>query len=232
MARSPSRWWERLCRVPAEQRAVSTSPVFCMARTTADTICGERIRAWREASFLESWCTITAALFTTTWRERKRRRLTTACLSIWEGSASRCTAVGWAASSGVGGICTPSSRVSGNMAARTRCARVMAQPSMEGAEVVTPDWMPESSGGGPLPDCGMVLATFAAADRLLVRGELLGALVAVSWRERGQRYGRRAYMKTASRSTTCAGLWKGKPYSLCTRYLYNTSRFFISFTEV
>lgn len=28
---------------------------------------GERIMAWREASFLESWCTITAALFTTTW---------------------------------------------------------------------------------------------------------------------------------------------------------------------
>lgn len=66
IARSPSRWWERLCRVPAEQRAVSTSPVFCMARTTAETICGERISAWRDASFFDSWCTITAALFTTT----------------------------------------------------------------------------------------------------------------------------------------------------------------------
>ena len=41
-----------------------------------------------------------------------------------------------------------------------------------------------------------------------------------------------AYMKTASLSTTCAGLWKGKPYSLWTRYLYNTSKFFISFTDV
>lgn len=66
IARSPSRWWERLCKVPAEQRAVSTSPVFCIARTTAETICGERIRAWRDASFFDNWCTITAALFTTT----------------------------------------------------------------------------------------------------------------------------------------------------------------------
>lgn len=66
IARRPSRWWERLCKVPAEQRAVSTSPEFCMARTTAETICGERIRAWREASFFDNWCTITAALFTTT----------------------------------------------------------------------------------------------------------------------------------------------------------------------
>lgn len=66
IARSPSRWWERLCKVPAEQRAVSTSPVFCMARTTAETICGERIRACRDASFLDNWCTIIAALLTTT----------------------------------------------------------------------------------------------------------------------------------------------------------------------
>lgn len=57
-------------------------------------------------------------------------RLTTACFSIWEGSARRCTAVGWAASSWVGGIWMPSSKVSGNMAARTRWARVMAYPSM------------------------------------------------------------------------------------------------------
>lgn len=71
IARSPSRWWERLCNVPAEQRAVSTSPVFCMARTTAETICGERIRAWRDASFFDNWCTITAALFTTTYQQRQ-----------------------------------------------------------------------------------------------------------------------------------------------------------------
>lgn len=41
-----------------------------MVLTMADTIWGERIMAWREASFLESWCTITAALFTTTWTAR------------------------------------------------------------------------------------------------------------------------------------------------------------------
>lgn len=68
MASSPSLWWDRLCSVPAVQRAVSTSFVFCMVLTMADTIWGERMMAWREASFFESWWTITAALFTTTWR--------------------------------------------------------------------------------------------------------------------------------------------------------------------
>lgn len=68
IASSPSLWWERLCSVPAVQRAVSTSFVFCMVLTIADTIWGERMIAWREASFFESWLTITAALFTTTWK--------------------------------------------------------------------------------------------------------------------------------------------------------------------
>ena len=66
MANRPSLWWDRLWRVPAVQRAVSTSFVFCMVLTMADTIWGERMMAWRDASFLDSWCTITAALFTTT----------------------------------------------------------------------------------------------------------------------------------------------------------------------
>lgn len=74
MASRPSRWCERLCSVPAVQRAVSTSFVFCMVRTTADTICGERMMACRDASFLESWCTITAALFTTTCEGSPRSR--------------------------------------------------------------------------------------------------------------------------------------------------------------
>lgn len=74
MASRPSLWWERLCRVPEVQRAVSTSLVFCMVLTMADTICGDRMMAWREASFLESWCTITAALLTTTWWKKKKKQ--------------------------------------------------------------------------------------------------------------------------------------------------------------
>lgn len=66
MASSPSRWCERLCRMLVVQRAVSKSLVFCMARTTAATICGDCIRARRDASFLDSWFTIMAALLTTT----------------------------------------------------------------------------------------------------------------------------------------------------------------------
>jgi len=67
IASSPSLWWERLCSVPAVQRAVSTSFVFWMVLTIADTIWGERMMAWREASFFDSWWTITDALLTTTW---------------------------------------------------------------------------------------------------------------------------------------------------------------------
>ncbi len=47
-----------------------------MVLTMADTIWGERMMAWREASFLESWCTITAALFTTTWAGRVNDKCT------------------------------------------------------------------------------------------------------------------------------------------------------------
>lgn len=54
IANRPSLWWDRLWSVPAVQRAVSTSFVFCMVLTMADTICGERMMAWREASFFES----------------------------------------------------------------------------------------------------------------------------------------------------------------------------------
>lgn len=66
MESRPSRWCERLCRMLVVQRAVSRSLVLCMVRTTAATICGDCIRARREASFLESWFTIMAALLTTT----------------------------------------------------------------------------------------------------------------------------------------------------------------------
>lgn len=66
MASSPSRWWERLCRMLVVQRAVSRSLVFCMVRTTAATSWGEPISARRDASFLDSWFTIMAALVTTT----------------------------------------------------------------------------------------------------------------------------------------------------------------------
>ena len=75
MASKPSRWWERLCKVPAVQRAVSTSFVFCMVRTIADTIWGERMMACLEASFLESWWTITAALLTTTYNIHELRNI-------------------------------------------------------------------------------------------------------------------------------------------------------------
>lgn len=70
MASSPSRWWERLCRMLVVQRAVSRSLVFCMVRTTAATSWGEPIRARRDASFFDSWFTIMAALVTTTWRAK------------------------------------------------------------------------------------------------------------------------------------------------------------------
>lgn len=66
MASSPSRWWERLCRMLVVQRAVSRSLVFCMVRTTAATSWGEPISARRDASFFDSWFTIMAALVTTT----------------------------------------------------------------------------------------------------------------------------------------------------------------------
>lgn len=71
MERRPSRWCERLCRMLVVQRAVSRSLVLCMVRTTAATIWGDCIRARRDASFLESWLTIMAALLTTTWGERE-----------------------------------------------------------------------------------------------------------------------------------------------------------------
>lgn len=71
MESRPSRWCERLCRMLVVQRAVSRSLVFCMVRTTAATIWGDCIRARRDASFLESWLTIMAALLTTTWGEEK-----------------------------------------------------------------------------------------------------------------------------------------------------------------
>lgn len=67
MESRPSRWWERLCRMLVVQRAVSRSLVLCMVRTTAATIWDDCIRARRDASFLESWFTIMAALLTTTW---------------------------------------------------------------------------------------------------------------------------------------------------------------------
>ncbi len=71
MASSPSRWWERLCRMLAVARVVSMSDVFCMALTTAATICGDCIRARRDASLRVSWFTIIAALFTTTWSQER-----------------------------------------------------------------------------------------------------------------------------------------------------------------
>lgn len=73
MANSPSRWWERLCRMLVVQRAVSRSLVFCMVRTTAATSCGEPMSARLDASFLDSWFTIMAALVTTTWGQERRR---------------------------------------------------------------------------------------------------------------------------------------------------------------
>lgn len=40
------------------------------------------------------------------------------------------------------------------------------------------------------------------------------------------------YINTESFSTTWAGMSKGKPYNLWTRYLYNKSRFLFSFMDV
>lgn len=57
------------------QRAVSRSLVLCMVRTTAATIWGDCIRARRDASFLESWLTIMAALLTTTWGGERSRQV-------------------------------------------------------------------------------------------------------------------------------------------------------------
>lgn len=75
MESRPSRWCERLCRMLVVQRAVSRSLVLCMVRTTAATICGDCIRARRDASFLESWLTIMAALLTTTLGGERSRRV-------------------------------------------------------------------------------------------------------------------------------------------------------------
>ena len=73
----PALWWERLCRVPAAHLVVSASLLLDIALTRAATIWGEFMMACRLASFLESWWTIMAAWFTTTYnskRERERER--------------------------------------------------------------------------------------------------------------------------------------------------------------
>lgn len=80
MASSPSRWCERLCRMLAVARVVSMSDVFCMALTTAATICGDCIRARRDASLRVSWFTIIAALFTTTWSQERESKVKLLCL--------------------------------------------------------------------------------------------------------------------------------------------------------
>lgn len=65
MASSPSLLWDKLCMMLAVALVVSMSLVFCMARTTAATICGDCMSACRDASFRLSWLTICAALLTT-----------------------------------------------------------------------------------------------------------------------------------------------------------------------
>ena len=67
MASSPCLWCDRLCMVPAAHLIVSRSLLLAMALTRAETIWGEFMIAWREASFFESWCTIIAAWLTTTY---------------------------------------------------------------------------------------------------------------------------------------------------------------------
>lgn len=71
MESRPSLWWDRLWRMEAVAFAVSMSLVFCIARTTAATICGDCIIARRDASLRVSWLTIWAAFPTTTWTEGK-----------------------------------------------------------------------------------------------------------------------------------------------------------------
>ncbi|KAG7262780.1 hypothetical protein CRUP_021624 [Coryphaenoides rupestris] len=118
----------------AEQRPSPRRHVFCMARTTADTICGGAHQGVAGGLLLGELVHHHGRLVHHNLERTQTRR----------GSASRCTAVGVGGSRRGGRDLHALLQGLGNMAARTRCARVMAQPSMEGAEVVTPDWMPES----------------------------------------------------------------------------------------